>query len=98
LGNPARLSYENLVCAEIAVRARGELGWSAEWRKDALNAPDIAGRTRRWREYCCESFCDTAAWLYCGAARHPEFTLGARWRNRRRSWFAQVLGNRTLSI
>ena len=29
--------------AEIAARARGELGWSAEWRKDALAA---GGRRR----------------------------------------------------
>ncbi len=36
LGNPARLRYEDLVRAEIAAGARGELGWSAEWRKDAL--------------------------------------------------------------
>ena len=98
LGNPARRSYEDVVRAEIAARAGGELGWSAEWRKDALRAEDIAGRTRRWREYCCESFCDTAAWLYCGIERHEEFTLGARWRRGRRTWFAEVLGNRTLSI
>ena len=38
LGNPARLRYEDLLRAEIAARARGELGWSAEWRKHALRA------------------------------------------------------------
>ena len=98
LGNPARFRYEDLVRAEIAARASGELGWSAEWRKKALRAEDAAGRTRRWREYGCESFCDTAACLYGGMERHPEFTLGARWRRGRRTWFAEVLGNRTLSI
>ena len=98
LGNPARRSYEDVVRAEIAARVGGELGWSAEWRKRDLRAPDIDGRTRRWREYCCESFCDTAAWLYSGVERHEEFTLGARWRRRRRIWFAAVPGNRTLSI
>ncbi len=98
LGNAARLGYEELVRAEIAARARGELGWSAEWRKNALDDGDVAGRSRRWREYCCESFCDTAAWLYSGVARHEEFTLGARWRRRRRAWFAHALGDRTLSI
>lgn len=98
LGNPARRSYEDVVRAEIAGAARGELGWSAEWRKNALRARDIAGRTRRWRDYCCESFCDTAAWLYSGIGRHREFTLGARRRRARRTWFAEVLGNRTLSI
>jgi hypothetical protein len=98
LGNPVRFRYEDVLRAEIAGTARGELGWSAEWRKNALRAEDIAGRTRRWREYCCESFCDTAAWLYSGTKRHQEFTLGTRWRRQRRTWFAEVLGNRTLSI
>ncbi len=98
LGNAARRSYEAMVRGEIAARARGELGWSAEWRKRALHAEDGAGRTRRWREYCCESFCDTAAWLYGGMERHEEFTLGARWRRGRRAWFTESFANRTLSI
>ena len=98
LGNPARLRYEDLVRSEIGARARGELGWSAEWRKIALGADDVARRTRCWREYCCESFCDTAAWLYSGVKRHKEFTLGARWRRGRRTWFAESLDSRTLSI
>jgi hypothetical protein len=98
LGNPARRSYEDVVRAEIAGAASGELGWSAEWRKRGLRAADIEGRTRRWRDYCCESFCDTAAWLYSAMERHEELTLRARWRQRRRTWFADVLGNRTLSI
>src|SRR5262245_48913738 len=85
LGNPLRWRYEDLVRLEIAARARGELGWSAEWRKDALGAHEVAGRTRHWREYCCESFCDTAAWLYSGVTRHKEFTLGERWRRGRRN-------------
>jgi len=98
LGNPMRLRYEDLVRAEIASGARGELGWSAEWRKDALDANDAAARTRPWREYCCESFCDTAAWRYSGLERHEEFTLAARWRQKRRAWFTASLENRTLSI
>ena len=98
LGNAVRVGYEEMVRAEIAERARGELGWSAGWRKNALRPEDIDGRTRRWREYCCESFCDTAAWLYGGIERHEEFTLGARRRRGRQAWFARTLGNRTLSI
>jgi hypothetical protein len=47
-------------------------------------------RNRRWREYCCESFCDTAAWLYAGVARHEEFTLAAPLRAARRKWFART--------
>jgi hypothetical protein len=98
LGNAVRRSYEDVVRAEIAGAARGELGWSAEWRKAALDPSDIAARKRRWREYCCESFCDSAAWFFSGEARHPEFTLGARQRRGRRAWFAEVLSKGTLSI
>jgi hypothetical protein len=98
LGNPVRLRYEDMVRAEIAARARGELGWSAEWRKDVLSADEVAERTRQWREYCCESFCDTAAWLYSRVKQHKEFTLGERWRRGRRAWFAESIDNRTLSI
>jgi hypothetical protein len=95
LGNPARLAWEALLRAE---RHSGELGWSAEWRKSALTAADRRCRSRRWREYCCEAFCDTAAWLWSGAAGHPEFTLAARYRTARRRWFALYVSNRALSI
>ena len=57
-----------------------------------------AARTRRWREYCCESFCDTAAWLYSGLERHEEFTLARTLAQRGAAWFAESLDNRTLSI
>jgi hypothetical protein len=95
LGNPARRSWEGVLRAESAP---GELGWSAEWRKAAITRSDRTVRTRRWREYCCEAFCDTAAWLWSGTGQHAEFTLPARWRAARRSWFAVNLANRTLSI
>jgi hypothetical protein len=97
-GNPRRRSWESLLKAELAVHARGELGWSAEWRKKALRAGDIADRTRRWREYCCESFCDTAAWLYSGVRRHPEFALAAQFRAPRRAWFENAIGERELPV
>ena len=94
-GNPVRLSYEDLIRQEPR---RGELGWSADWRKSALSSADSYLRTRRWREYCCESFCDTAAWLYSGIRRHPEFTLPARFRQSRRLWFRKTIESRRLSI
>ena len=96
-GNGHRSSFEKLVAAERRARARGELGWPAECRQRALSAADLRGRTRRWREYCCESFCDTAAWLYCGFEEHPEFTLAARFRRLRRAWF-QAFAEGGLSI
>jgi len=97
-GNPLRESWEAILKSELAAHARGELGWSAEWRKQAIQASDAGGRTRRWREYCCESFCDTAAWLYSGVRRHPEFTLAARFCARRRLWFGKAIGNRQLPV
>src|SRR3954462_12454911 len=43
LGSPKRLDYESLLRAETH---RGELGWSAQWRKDALRPHDALERTR----------------------------------------------------
>jgi hypothetical protein len=90
LGNPRRLSYEGILWEEHTARAGGELGWSAEWRKARLAAQDIRTRSRLWREYCCESFCDTAAWIHSGIPNHEEFTLAGRFRYRRRAWFARI--------
>jgi hypothetical protein len=97
-GNPLRHSWESLLRTEMAAHTRGELGWSAEWRKHALKSADLRQRSRRWREYCCESFCDTAAWLYSGVSRHPEFTLAPRFRARRRLWFGKTIGGRQLPV
>jgi hypothetical protein len=97
-GNPLRWSYEKALAGEFRDRIRGELGWSAEWRKGALTARDLRRRTRRWREYCSESFCDTAAWLYSGVDGHDEFTLASRSRPVRRRWFQDELGPGPLSI
>jgi hypothetical protein len=97
-GNPVRRAYEEVLAAEMRGRARGELGWSAEWRKEAVRPVDLTLRARVWREYCCESFCDTAAWLYSGIARHEEFTLAMRFRLRRRTWFGATIERGRLSI
>jgi hypothetical protein len=98
LGNPVRRSFEGLLQAEWEAGAGGELGWSAEWRKRELRSSDVKLRSRRWREYCCESFCDTAAWLYSGVGRHEEFTLVTRSRSGRRAWFKAAIETRRLSI
>jgi hypothetical protein len=94
LGNPARRDWAALLAAEIRVPARGEMGWSAESRKRTLRPDDAARRSRRWREYCCESFCDTAAWLYGGLGQHAEVTLAQRFRAGRRQWFQALLASR----
>jgi hypothetical protein len=97
-GNGRRWDWEALMAAEFARGARGDLGWSAEWRKRELPPADAGGRSRLWREYCCESFCDTAAWLYSGVDRHPEYTLALRYREARRKWFANFVARGALSI
>jgi len=89
LGNPRRRAFEALVAGEIRRRVCGELGWSAERMKAAVSPADHARRSRRWREYVCESFCDSGAWLLTGAGRSGEFTLPAAARRARRAWFAQ---------
>jgi hypothetical protein len=97
LSNQKRRTWERLLERELAAHTRGELGWSAEWRKGELGTIDVRRRTRRWRRYACESFCDTAAWLFAGLRAHGEFTLSARARRARRAWFAGCLPS-TISI
>jgi len=99
LGNPTRRSYEALVREEWRRRARGELGWSAESRKRRLsNSRMRTSQSPPWRDYLCESFCDTAAWIYSGVRQHPEYTLAARHRNRRAAWFRAVFHRGTIPI
>lgn len=88
-GNPARRSFEALLAEELRRHARGEMGWSAAISKKRFSSRDLRNRSRLWREYVCESFCDTAAWRYAGIRRHPEFTLAPVFRRARRAWFAQ---------
>ena len=97
-GNPLRRSYELLLAAELRRGACGELGWSAERRKRLLTPADTRRRTRQWREYACESFCDTGAWRFAGLRSHDEFTLAARYRAARRVWLHQALAKPEISI
>ena len=92
LGNPTRLAWEALVAVE---RSRGEAGWSAEWRKEKLSAADRRNRTRRWREYICEAFCDSAAAIYGSRA---QVTLAPRFLAQRRAWFVATLEPGPVSI
>jgi len=90
LSNAARRAWEQVLRREIGRGTPGELGWSAEWRKEKLRARDSLDRTPAWRRYACESFCDTAAWLFAGLRSHAEFTLPPRSRRLRRLWFART--------
>jgi hypothetical protein len=98
LGNPTRRRFEDLLQGEIRKRVRGELGWSAERMKASLSAADRTRRTRAWREYVCESFCDSAAWLLAGSAGNQEFTLPFAARRARREWFEQARLNHEISV
>ncbi|HVO99406.1 MAG TPA: hypothetical protein VMT15_15145 [Bryobacteraceae bacterium] len=95
LSNALRLDWEAILAAE---RVPGELGWSAEWRKTRLTAADRRLRSPKWRRYARESFCDSAAWLYSGLARHDEFTLPAPARRLRRRWFLENLATGPVAI
>ena len=89
LSNRNRVAWEQLLASELRDRVKGELGWSAEWRKETLTLADARLRTPRWRRYACESFCDSAAWMFAGLHAHDEFTLATPCRRLRRRWFKE---------
>ena len=89
LSNRNRVAWEQLLASELRDRVKGELGWSAEWRKETLTRTDARLRTAKWRRYACESFCDSAAWMFAGPRVHDEFTLAAAARRLRRRWFTE---------
>lgn len=95
LSNALRRDWERILAAE---RVPGELGWSAEWRKTRLTAADRTLRSPKWRGYARESFCDSAAWLYSGLARHGEFTLPGPARRLRRRWFLENVASGPVAI
>ncbi len=98
LSNQKRTDWEMILAGELRSRSKGELGWSAEWRKAKIKASDVRQRTTAWRRYVCESFCDTAAWLYCGFAKHDEFTLASAARKARKVWFAGQAGEAHIKV
>lgn len=98
LGNPRRATWETLLKSEWQSHVRGEAGWSAEWRKEKLMRRDVAERTRAWREYCCESFCDTAALVFAANRDRSEVTLPPTQRRARTAWFCQNFPNRRFAI
>ncbi len=87
LGNSTRAAFADVVSAELQMGAKGELGESADVKKVALRLKNPGPRSQLWRDYACESFCDTAAWLYSGAELDSEFRLAKRWRELRQRWF-----------
>jgi hypothetical protein len=98
LGNPRRVAWEAFLKAEWESRVRGEAGWSAEWRKRKLSARDVNERSRFWREYCCESFCDTAAYVTGLHKDHSEVTLAPSRRRARAAWFRRNFRNHLFTV
>ena len=101
LGNPRREKFAALLVREIRRGVTGELGYSSEWRKSFLTAgaPGVGKmslRGRRWREYVCESFCDTGSFVLLDRERrqnHSEYTLSGTALARRCSeWSGLVFG------
>lgn len=86
LGNAKRAEFGRLLKREFARRAQGALGESSAISKARLRPGRPCSAREQWRDYVCESFCDTAAWLYAGG--RMRVSLAERWRNRRRRWFA----------
>ncbi len=91
LGNGARNEFAELLLREYQERARGELGESSNRKKELVTAHGQPRNSRLWRDYVCESFCDTAAWLYSGVKRDESFTLKKRWSDRRRVWLQATM-------
>jgi hypothetical protein len=94
LSNNRRAEYESLIRREHRDRARGELGESSSVAQEALTDDDWAFRSKRWKDYVCESFCDTAAWLYAGVTSSEHFRLANKWKNVRVRWLASLSGFR----
>jgi hypothetical protein len=98
LGNPLRRSYEELIRAEFLAGLRGELGWSSESLKMGLSHRDVVHRSKRWRMYLCESFCDSAGYAFGSSRRTVEITLDSAACRARRRWMHSFLLPKRLSI
>lgn len=87
LGNTRRSEYGRILLNEIQRRARGELGESSEVKKaEVRRLPTPSSRPKLWREYVCESFCDSAASLLCGGCVHTGLSLAGSRIAIRRQW------------
>ena len=96
MSNQSRREWEKLLRAEQDTP--GELGWSSEWRRKKLKPSDVRSRSAKWRRYACESFCDTAAWMFAGLRSHEDFTLPKAFRAERRQWFERKFATDAIPI
>lgn len=92
LGNRKRDEYSQLLLGEIARKARGELGESSAVKKEEIRQKtEGLPQSALWRDYICESFCDSAACIFTGAPVHDGEKLGKAWTAIRRDWFQMNL-------
>src|SRR3954447_3092111 len=88
LSNSRRREFSHLLVSEIRRGAAGELGESSAVKKSGvLRGNSVDSTSRRWRDYVCESFCDTAAFAFATVAECEDFTLADRWKGVRKEWF-----------
>ena len=91
LSNGQRRAFTDLLTDEIQDRARGELGEAAGVKKRLFQeSASFDGSSRLWRDYACESFCDSGAAFFSGAAANEHFTLAKRWAGRRYAWLLRT--------
>ncbi|MBV9676877.1 MAG: hypothetical protein JO185_11120 [Acidobacteriaceae bacterium] len=91
LNNCQRRDFADLLIDEMRGRARGEMGESSGLKKQLVQDRASLGLSSRlWRDYVCESFCDSAAALYSGVAANEHFTLAERWAKRRYQWLLRI--------
>ena len=95
LGNTRRGEYSRLLMAELAGKARGELGESSAVKKAELQLDhELSPGSKLWRDYACESFCDSAASIFTEGPVHEGARLGKAWSKLRRQWLLQKLADR----
>ncbi|MFZ0592841.1 MAG: hypothetical protein WAM39_20440 [Bryobacteraceae bacterium] len=90
LGNTRRAEYDSLLREELASSALGELGESSSVAKQEHVSQERPLGGNSWKQYVCESFCDTGAWLFSGVEEHRTFQLASRWRTKRALWFRSL--------
>lgn len=95
LGNTRRAEYSTLLTRELDGKARGELGESSAVKKAEVRFErNICPQSQVWRDYLCESFCDSAACLFGGGPVHDGVKLANTWTVLRRDWFLQSLAEK----
>ena len=86
LGNRKRHEFAAMLRRELENCARGEMGESSGVQKERVLNQGSGCSSQVWRDYACEAFCDTAAWLFAGKPRLPVGALTRPWRERRERW------------